>query len=106
MCAGGSVGDSDVGYAGDGEGVVERAVRVEEAAVAVACVFTEADVGDEEKVGKGGAEEVKGLDDGAVGIVGGATDFVFDGTLAVAGGDTEDDDGAETFGHEWTEEGN
>ena len=72
------VGHGDVADAVDGQGVVETAVVAEDAAVAVGGVFAEADVGDDEEVGEAAAEEADGLDDGAVGVVGGGAEGIFD----------------------------
>ena len=86
-----------VGYAVDGEGVVEGAVVAEDPAMAMGGVFAEADVGDDEEGGEAGPEEANGLDDGAIGVVGCGTESVFD----VGGdGNAEEDYGAEAFANE------
>ena len=93
---GASVGVSygDIGNAVDAEGIVERAVLAQDAAVAVGGVFAEADVCNNEEVGETGTEQADGGDDGAAGVVGGGAKGVF----GVGGyGNTKEDDGAEAF---------
>ena len=100
--AGFGVGHGDVADAVDGEGVVEAAVVAQDAAVAVRGVFAEADVGDDEEGGEVAAQEADGLDDGAVGVVGGGAEGVFD---VGAQGHAEEDDGFEAFVDEGREVG-
>ena len=102
MGAGFGVGHCDVADAVDGELVVQAAVVAEDAAVAVGGIFAQADVGDDEELGKAGAEEADGLDDGALWVVGGCAEGVFG---AWGDGDAEEDDGSETFADERFEEG-
>ena len=52
VSAGGGVSHRYIADAIHTEGVVEGAIVAEDAAVAVRCVFAEADVGHEEKVGE------------------------------------------------------
>lgn len=75
--AGVRVGHGDVRDAFDRHGIVEAAVRVQNAAVAVGGVFAETDVGDDEEGGEGGAQECDGADDGARGVVGRRAQGIF-----------------------------
>lgn len=65
-----SVGHRYIGYAVDGEGVVEGAVVAEDSAMAMGGVLAEADVGDDEEGGEAGPEEADGLYDRTIGVVG------------------------------------
>ena len=92
------VGHCYVGYALDGEGIVEGTVVAEDSAMAVRGVFAETDVGNDEQGGEAGSEEVNGLYDGALGVVGCGAEGVFD----VRGdGNAEEDYGAEAFADQW-----
>ena len=95
------VGHGYVGDALDGHGVVEGAIVAEDTAMAVGSVFAKADVGNDEEVWEGVAEEADGGDDGAGRVVGGCAEGVLCG-----GGerDAEKDYRAETFGDEAREE--
>lgn len=91
------VGHRNIGYAINGEGVVEGAVVAEDPAMAMGRVFAEADVGDDEEGGEAGSEEANGLDDGTLGVVGRGAEGVFD---VGSDGNAEEDYGAETFADE------
>ncbi|MCJ1486614.1 hypothetical protein MMC06_006792 [Schaereria dolodes] len=97
VCTRLGVRHGDVADAVDGEAVVQTAVIAQYPAVPVAGVFAEADVGDDEQAGKAGFDQLDGLDDGAVGVVGGGAEGVFRAGLE---GHAEEDDGAETFADE------
>ncbi len=91
------VGHCYIGYAVDGEGVVEGAVVAEDPAMAMGGVFAEADIGDDEEGGEAGPDEANGLDDGAMRVVGCGTESVFD---VRSDGDAEKDYGTEAFANE------
>ena len=91
------VGHGYVGYAVDGEGVIEGAVVAEDPAMTMGGVFAEADVGDDEERGEAGPEKADGLDDGALGVVGCGAEGVFD---VGSDGNAEEDYGAEAFANE------
>ena len=91
------VGHCYVGYALNGEGIVEGAVVAEDSAMTVRGVFAEADVGDDEEGGEAGSEEADSLNDGAMGVVGRGAEGVFD---VGSDGNAEEDYGAEAFADE------
>ena len=88
------VGHRYVGYAVDGESIIEGAIVAENAAMAMGGVFAEADVGDDEEGGEAGPEEADGLDDGALGVVSCGAKGIFD---VGSNGNAEKDYGAEAF---------
>ena len=94
------VGHRYVGYAVDGEGVVEGAVVAENPAMAMGGVFAEADIGDDEEGREAGPEEADGLDDGAVGVVGCGAESVFD---VRSDGNAEEYYGTEAFANKRVE---
>ena len=91
------VGHRYIGYALDGEGVVEGAIIAENSAMAVGGVFAEADIRDDEEGGEAGTEELDGLNDGTLGVVGCGAEGIFD---VGSDGNAEEDYGAETFADE------
>lgn len=96
------IGHGDVADSVDGEGVVKTAVIAQDAAMAVRGVFTEADIGDDEEAGEAAAQEADGLDDGALGVVGGGAEGVFD---VGAHGHAEENYGFQAFADEGLEVG-
>ena len=91
------VGHRYVGYALDREGVVEGAVVAEDSAMAMGGVFTETDVGNDEKRGKARSEEADSLDDGTLGVIGCGAEGVLD---VGSDGNAEENYGAEAFADE------
>ena len=91
-----------IAYSVDREAVVEASIIAQNTAVTVGSVLAETDVGDDEERGEAGAKKSDGLDDRALGVVGGGAEGVFD----VGGnGDTKEDYRTETFLYERFEMG-
>ena len=92
----------DVRDAVHGEGVIEAAVVVQDAAVPVGRVLAEADIGYDEEVGEGAAEKADSRDNGALRVVCCGSQGVFGGGRER---DAEEDDGFQALGYERGEEG-
>lgn len=86
----------------DGEAVVQATIVVQDAAMAVRSVFAEADVCDDEEGREPSAEKTDGLNDRTLWVIGCGAERIF-GVGRYR--DTEENDGAETFPHEWLEVG-
>lgn len=97
MGAGLGICDSDIGDAVNRQLVVQAAVVAENAAVAVGCVFADADVDDDEELREALAEETDGGHDGAFWVVGGGAEGIFG---ARGERDAEEDDGFKAFADE------
>lgn len=82
--------------------VVQAAVIAQDAAVAVGCVFAQADVDGDEELGKALAEETDGGHDGAFWVVGGGAEGIFG---AWGERDAEEDDGFKALADEGLEVG-
>jgi len=76
--AGFRIRHGDVADPLDRERVVQTAVFVQDAAVAVRGVFAQTHVDDDVERRKGGFQELNGVDDGAVRVVGGGAEGVFE----------------------------
>lgn len=102
MGAGLGICDSDIGNAVNGQLVVQAAVIAQDAAVAVRCIFAEADVDDDEELGEALAEKTDGGHDGALWVVGGGAEGIFG---AGSEGNAEEDDGFKALADEGFEMG-
>lgn len=76
MGTGFGIGHRDIRDAFDGHGVVKGAIVAEDTAVAVGGIFAEADVGDDEEIWKGTAQETDGGNDGAGWVIGGRAEGI------------------------------
>lgn len=96
------ISDSDIGDAVNRQLVVQASVIAQDAAVAVGCVFAEADVDDDEELWEALAEETDGGHDGAFWVVGGGAEGIFG---AGCEGDAEEDHGFKALADEGLEVG-
>ena len=96
------VGHGDIRDALDRHCVIERAILAQDTTVAVRGVFTEADVGNDEKIWEGAAEEADTCQDRAGRVVSGGTEGIL---CRGREGNAEEDDAAEAFSDKGGKEG-